>query len=148
MEKTVYLVGHGNLKLSEFLQILTEKGINMLIDVRSVPFSKYVPDFNKESLKEFLSKNDIEYAFMGSILGGRHPQGFNKYMDSDEFKKGIEILKEEIIGRKAAIMCSEINHNKCHRRFIGSNLADEGFDVEYIGNGKSEKVNQRTILSF
>jgi len=149
MEKIVYLIGHGNMKLDEFLKILKEKKVDMLVDVRSAPFSRYVPDFNKENLKEFLLKNNIDYVHMGSILGGRHPEGFNKYMNSNEFKKGIAILQEGINGSRAAIMCSEIDYRKCHRRFIGSKLADEGFIVEDISkNDIVQKVNQRTLVSF
>ena len=147
MEKKIYLIGHGNMQLNEFLSILKEKKVDTLVDVRSVPFSRHVPHFNKNELKEFLSKNDIDYVYMGSILGGRHAEGFNKYMNSKEFKKGIAILQEGINGSKAAIMCSEIDYTKCHRRFIASKLADEGFDVEDISKGV-QKVDQRTILSF
>jgi len=132
MEKKVYLIGHGNMQLNVFLEILKEKKVDTLVDVRSIPFSRHVPYFNKNKLKEYLSKNDIDYVYMGSILGGRHPEGFNKYMDSQEFQKGIAILQEGINGSRAAIMCSEIDYTKCHRRFIASKLADEGFDVEDI----------------
>lgn len=146
--KKIYLIGHGNLQLDKFLEILKEKGVDIVIDVRSIPFSKYVPHFNKENLKEFLLKNNINYVYMGSILGGRHPEGFNRYMNSKEFKKGIAILQEKINGSTAVIMCSEMDHTKCHRRFIGLKLADEGFDVRDIREGSSRRVNQRTILSF
>lgn len=147
MEK-VYLIGHGNLQLDKFLKILKEKKIDVVIDVRSIPLSAYVPHFNKEYLKEFLLKNDIDYVYMGSILGGRHPEGFNKYMNSKEFKKGIKILKEGVEGSIATIMCSEVDYTKCHRRFIGSKLADEGFIVQDISNGVVQKVDQRTLVSF
>jgi len=149
MEKTIYLIGHGNMKLDEFLEILNGKKVDMLVDVRSTPFSKYVPDFNKENLKEFLPKNNIDYIHMGSILGGRQSEDFNKYMNSNEFKKGIVILQEGINGSRAAIMCSESDYRKCHRKLIGLKLADEGFTVEDISKkGIIQKVNQRTLVNF
>lgn len=147
MEK-VYLIGHGNLKLDKFLEILKEKKVDMIIDVRSMPYSKYAPHFNEGNLKEFLLKNNIDYVYMGSILGGRHPEGFNKYMNSKEFKKGIRILKEGVEGSIAAIMCSETDYAKCHRKSIGLKLADEGFIVQDISNGIIQKVDQRTLVSF
>ena len=85
---------------------------------------------------------------MGSILGGKHSKGFDKYMNSKEFKKGIRILKEGIEGSIAAIMCSEIDYNNCHRKLIGLKLADEGFIVQDISNGVVQKVDQRTLVSF
>ncbi|MBW2976248.1 DUF488 domain-containing protein [Candidatus Woesearchaeota archaeon] len=149
MEKAAYLIGHGNMKLEEFFRILKEKKVDVLIDVRSAPFSKYVPDFNKERLKEFLLKNNIDYVHMGGILGGRHTEGFAKYMNSNEFKKGIALLQEGIIGSRAAIMCSEIDYRRCHRRFIGLKLADEGFIVEDISKrGIIQKIGQKTLVSF
>lgn len=138
------------MKLDEFLEILKEKKVDMLVDVRSVPFSKHVPDFNKESLKEFLLKSNIEYVHMGSMLGGkRNPEWFSKHMNTKEFEKGIYILQEGINGNKAAIMCSEIDYKRCHRRFIGLKLADDGFIVEDISKkGISQKIDQKTLVSF
>jgi len=150
MEKIIYLIGHGNMKLDEFLEILKGKKVDVLVDVRSVPFSKYVPDFNKESLKEFLLNNNIDYVHMGSMLGGkRNPEWFNKHMNTKEFEKGIYILQEGVNGSIAAIMCSEIDYRKCHRRFIGLKLADEGFIVEDISKkGIVQKIDQKTLVSF
>ena len=148
MEKRIYLTGHGNMQINEFLELLKDKQIDTLIDVRSIPFSKYVPDFNKENLTKFLSENGIDYVYMGSILGGRQPEGFDKYMNSIQFEKGINILEEGVIGSIAAIMCSEIDHTKCHRRFIAAKLVDRGFVVENIAKRKIEKVDQRTLGNF
>lgn len=148
MEKVVYLIGHGNMKLDEFLELLKEKKVDMLVDVRSAPFSKYVPHFNKEQLAEFLPKRNIDYVHMG-ILGGRQRESFDKYMNTNEFKKGIGLLQEGINGYTAAIMCSEIDYRKCHRRFIGSKLADEGFIVGDISKkGIVQKIDQRTLVNF
>lgn len=138
------------MKLDEFLEILKGKKVDMLVDVRSIPFSKYVPDFNEKHLKEFLLKNDIDYVPMGSILGGnRNPDWFNKHMNSKEFEKGIYILQEGIKRSVAAIMCSETEYRKCHRRFIGLKLADEGFIVEDISKkGVVQKIDQKTLINF
>ena len=150
MEKITYLIVHGSMKLDEFLEILKGKKVDMLVDVRSVPFSKHVPDFNKETLKEFLLKNNIDYVHMGTMLGGkRDPEWFNKHMNTKEFEKGICILQEGINGSIAAIMCSEIDYRKCHRRFIGLKLAGEGFIVEDISKkGVVQKIGQKTLVSF
>lgn len=148
MGKKIYLIGHGNMQLSEFLELLKKEKIDTIIDVRSIPFSKYVPDFNKENLNKFLSENDIDYVYMGSILGGRQPEGFNKYMNSNQFEKGIVLLEEGVSGSVAAIMCSEVDHTKCHRRFIAAKLVDRGFIVQNLTKGKTETVNQRTLGNF
>tara|TARA_Y100000310_G_scaffold140319_2_gene139690 strand:- start:3687 stop:4133 length:447 start_codon:yes stop_codon:yes gene_type:complete len=147
--KKAYLIGHGNLDINKFIELLKGKGIEVLIDVRSVPYSKFASQFNKESLKESLSKNSIDYGHMGDILGGRHPQGFDKYMKTNEFNQGIMQLQESIKDYIVAIMCSEIDYTKCHRRFIGSRLGDEGIIIENISrNGKVEKISQKTLAGF
>lgn len=138
------------MKLNEFLEILKRKKVDMIVDVRSVPFSKYIPHFNKESLKEFLLRNNIDYVHMGSVLGGKqNPEWFNKHMNTREFEKGVYTLQEGISGNIAAIMCSEIDYRKCHRRFIGLKLASEGFIVEDISRKDVvQKVDQKTLGNF
>ncbi|MBU0628489.1 MAG: DUF488 domain-containing protein [Nanoarchaeota archaeon] len=148
MTKQIYLIGHGNMQLNEFLELLNQEKIDTVIDVRSVPFSKYVPDFNKENFEKFLSENEIDYVYMGGILGGRQPEGFDKYMNSNQFEKGIDILEEGVSGSVAAIMCSELDHTKCHRRFIAAKLVDRGFIVKNLTKCKVETVNQRTLGNF
>lgn len=147
--KKAYLIGHGNMQIEEFISLLKDNQIETLIDVRSTPYSKFASQFNREDLRNKLSKNGITYVYMGEILGGRHPEGFDKYMKSEQFKKGIFILEEGINSSTSAIMCSEIDHTKCHRRFIGSKLIDEGFDVQDISKkGVIEKITQKTIGGF
>jgi uncharacterized protein (DUF488 family) len=147
--KKAYLVGHGNGSVEEFIELLKDKKIETLVDVRSVPYSKFASQFNRENLSKQLSEKGINYVYMGEILGGRHPEGFDKYMDSNQFNKGIAILEEGISSSTSAIMCSEIDHTKCHRRFIGSKLIDEGFIVEDISKkGVIEKIAQKTLGGF
>lgn len=147
--KNAYLIGHGNMEIEKFINLLKEKRIETLVDVRSVPYSKFASQFNRENLKKILTEKGINYVYMGEILGGRQPDGFDKYMKSNQFSKGIAILEEGISSSTSAIMCSEIDYTKCHRRFIGSRLIEEGFNVEDISKkGISEKIVQKTLAGF
>ncbi|MBI3051129.1 DUF488 domain-containing protein [Candidatus Woesearchaeota archaeon] len=150
MPKAAYLIGHGNMKAAEFVGLLNEMKVDLLVDVRSVPFSRYVPEFNEGSIRGFLAKDDIEYVHMGNVLGGRrNPEWFAKYLNSEEFTRGMALLRRAINGRRAAIMCSEIDYGRCHRRFIGLRLADEGFTVEDISRkGIVQRIGQRTLVNF
>lgn len=146
MKKT-YLVGHGNLDVEEFIKLLKDNQIETLVDIRSVPYSKFASQFNRENLRIKLFEHGLKYVFMGEMLGGRHPGGFNKYMNSEQFNKGIFILKDGISSSTSAIMCSELDYTKCHRRFIGSRLIDEGFNVQAISkNEHPEIVAQQTLI--
>lgn len=147
--KKAFLIGHGNMEIDKFISLLKEKKIETLVDVRSVPYSKFVSQFNRENLKKVLAENNIGYVYMGTVLGGRHPTGFDKYMNSNQFSEGIKILEDGIGSSTSAIMCSEIDYTKCHRRFIGSKLTDEGFSIEDISKkGISEKIAQKTLAGF
>ena len=137
------------MEVEEFISLLKDNHIETLVDVRSVPYSKFASQFNREILMAKLSESSVIYVYMGEILGGRHPEGFSNYMKSEQFNKGIVILEEGISSSTSAIMCSETDHTKCHRRFIGSKLADEGFNVQDISKkGVAERITQRTLAGF
>jgi uncharacterized protein (DUF488 family) len=69
--KTIYTIGHSNKQPNEFIDLLKNNSIKLLIDVRSQPYSQYNPQFNKNSLMKTLSDNEINYLFLGNCLGGR-----------------------------------------------------------------------------
>ena len=72
MEKTpLYTIGHGNRKLEDFLFILKDFKIDYLIDVRSMPYSKFNQQYNQNELKSILETHGITYVFMGETIGGR-----------------------------------------------------------------------------
>lgn len=134
--KKVYLIGHGNKKLPEFTSQLKEKNVNALIDVRSIPYSRFAFQFNRENIKKYMETEGISYIYMGDLLGGKREEGFEEYMKSEAFKQAIAKLKEEAGKCTPAIMCAETDHAKCHRRFIGAELKE--FDVEAIGSIKKK----------
>ena len=131
--KTAYLIGHGNRKLAEFIGLLKERKIKSLIDVRSIPYSRFAYQFNREYLRKCIEKESITYIYMGDSLGGRREEGFEEYIKSKAFKNAIAKLIEIIRTRIIAIMCAETDYSKCHRRFIGEELSKQGFSVENIG---------------
>ncbi|HNZ51865.1 MAG: hypothetical protein BWY36_00524 [Candidatus Diapherotrites archaeon ADurb.Bin253] len=147
--KRVYLIGHGNLEIKEFVDLLIKNNIKTLVDVRSIPYSKYNSQFNRENLEYELSEVGIEYKHLGNKLGGKIPEDFEKYIKSEEFNEGLNVLKEIIISSNSAIMCAEIDYNKCHRKFIALRLNEAGFDVLAIGKkGIVQKVTQKTLTDI
>jgi len=143
-KKPLYTIGHGNRKSPDFLALLKEYGIEYLVDVRSVPHSRFHPQFNRNALESFLAEHDIRYVFMGDELGGR-PKDVSCYdkdgkidyeilKTKDFFKNGIERLKtaynKDI---NLAIMCSERNPCECHRsKLIGQVLVADNIIVHHI----------------
>lgn len=154
----LYTIGHGNRKAEDFLRLLQKYDISYLVDVRSVPYSRFNPQYNQPSLKSFLENNNIQYVFMGNELGGR-PQDpgcyddeghidYSKVIQKDFFRKGIERLKTASEKKLAlAFMCSESNPADCHRtRMIGIVLNAEGIPLKHIDK-TGEIKNQETVMA-
>ena len=128
----LFSIGHGNREIDEFIQILTKFQIDTLVDVRTIPYSRTFPQFNKEKLIEKLEENEINYLFFGDKLGGRPEMGFSKFVDTPEFKRNIGKLLSQVRNKTAAIMCSELDYMNCHRKFINEILRKNLVDIKDI----------------
>jgi uncharacterized protein (DUF488 family) len=149
----LFSIGHGTRTQEEFLRLLKAYGIVYLIDVRSVPYSSYNPQFNREKLKQFLEAEGVTYVFMGDAIGGRpsdlscyDPKGnvnYDKVKSKPFFQEGIHRLKKAAQKEiPAALMCSETKPTECHRsKLIGRSLLDENVMLKHIdeqGNVKDQ----------
>jgi uncharacterized protein (DUF488 family) len=115
---TVYSVGHSNHPPEAFQALLSGQDIELVVDVRSSPYSRYVPQANRETLARALEAADIGYRWMGDRLGGKPEGSVADYDDlgaSAGFRQGIEDLISLADERRTAIMCSEGDHRQCHR---------------------------------
>jgi uncharacterized protein (DUF488 family) len=151
MEKTVYTIGHSNHSLSEFVKILIDNEINCLCDVRSTPYSKFTPQFNRESLKEKLKMENILYLEFDKEFGARRTEqslltngvvDFEKVALDPLFKSGILRIQNGLDKCfKIALMCSEKDPIDCHRNILcARNLQKNGVDIVHIlYDGKQEE---------
>jgi uncharacterized protein (DUF488 family) len=143
----VFTVGHSNHSAERFVGLLKEYGIEVVVDTRSHPYSRHVPRFNALALEAALAMDGIGYLFLGGELGGR-PAGAEFYDDlgrvdyallgcSRPFLDGISRLEKEILTRTVALLCSEENPIRCHRRLlVGRALEELGFTLRHIrGDG-------------
>jgi uncharacterized protein (DUF488 family) len=150
--RCVFTIGHSNLPIERFVSTLQEAGIVTLIDVRSAPFSRYSPWFNRDALEFTLRSAGIDYRFGGDYLGGRPSdpacyrsgklpgEGANylEEVDYEEvarrpwFVRGLDRLKSLADETTVAVMCSEEDPEQCHRHhLIAQALLDDG-DVVHI----------------
>jgi uncharacterized protein (DUF488 family) len=144
--KLVYTVGHSNRGLLEFISLLKRYGVAVVVDVRRFPTSRRFPWFKIHSLSEALPVNGIGYVWLGRLLGGFRPGGYEEYMKTREFKAGIEMLVDVIEAARgpAAVMCRERLWFKCHRRYISDVLASMGYTVVHIIDlGRTQKHKVR-----
>jgi uncharacterized protein (DUF488 family) len=149
MTYNLYSIGHGNSEIDSFISNLKKYELQLIVDLRSVPFSKIVPEFNQKDLVEKLKENNIDYLFFGDKLGGRPQNGFSNFVESPEFKKNIGKLLFLVKNKNTALMCSEFNHMNCHRKFITDLLRKNGVEVKNIDrNGGMVKEEQFSIKQY
>ena len=141
-EPQIYSIGHSNHSIDKFLSLLENSKINMVVDVRSAPFSRMFPQFNQDTLKKSLGESLIGYLFLGDQIGGRSNDP-EDYLDGqvlykalaqkEGFKTGIERLKEGSAKYRIALMCSEKEPLDCHRTLLVSQaLASRDIPVGHI----------------
>jgi len=145
-----YTVGHSTYEIDEFVKLIASRNINCIVDVRSQPYSKFVPQYNREMLKAELLKHGIKYIFMGNLLGARWTNehllmdsgivDFEKVIETRDFKYGIfRVLDGIKKGYIIAIMCSEKEPSECHRfSLVARALRHQEIDVHHIlSNGST-----------
>jgi uncharacterized protein (DUF488 family) len=139
---TLFTIGHSSHKLEYFLQLLKKYGINCVVDVRSMPFSKYTVQFNKDNLKRFLLSSGVHYLFMGEEFGARREDrslytkegylDFEKVIKTKLFYNGVERVEAGIKkGFRIAFMCTEKDPIDCHRNIL---VAREFYKMNYAVN--------------
>lgn len=144
---TIWTVGHSRHELPVLLDVLRGPGIEVVADIRSQPFSRYNPQFNRERLAAALPEADLSYLFLGAELGGRPPEP--EFYDSDghvrygalarteRFDAGLRRLLAESGRHRVAMLCSEEDPRRCHRRLLVTRvLTARGIPVRHIrGDG-------------
>ena len=146
----IYTVGHSNHTLEAFLVLLRLHQIEVLIDTRSTPCSRFAPQFNKAALKASVLEQGIKYGFYGRELGGRPERNefydarghvlYEEVAQSPLFQEGLARLIAGAGKHRIALLCSEEDPNFCHRRLLVARVLDKlGVDVAHIrGDGRLE----------
>jgi uncharacterized protein (DUF488 family) len=146
---TIFTVGHSTRTIAEFVALLAQVSVDLLVDVRSIPRSRTNPQFNADALPESLAAAGISYRLLPALGGLRHRKkgaapspnmfwqvmAFRNYADyaaTDAFRAGLEELEALALDHRCAIMCAEAVWWRCHRRIIADYLLAEGFAVEHI----------------
>jgi uncharacterized protein (DUF488 family) len=127
----IYTIGSSSRKLEEFIGLLKHYQLQVLIDVRRFPKSKF-EHFKQENLKKAIESEGIQYLWLGQELGGYRRGGYERYTETEEFKKGINKIREIAKEKRIIIMCAERLPWRCHRRFIGDNLSKLGYQISHI----------------
>jgi uncharacterized protein (DUF488 family) len=158
---TIWTVGHSTRSSNEFTQLLLDREIEALVDVRSFPGSRRYPHFNRIHLAEQLQSNDVEYFHLPSLGGRRKPRAdsqntawqnasfraYADHMESEEFKQGIRELLRIGSLKRTAIMCAEAVWWSCHRSLISDYLKSNDVEVLHIVNPNRVEAHPYTAAA-
>jgi uncharacterized protein (DUF488 family) len=143
----IWTVGHSTHELAVLAGLLRRHRIEVVADVRSQPFSRRNPQFNRDSLGSYLEGAGIRYVWLGKELGGRPPEAefydakghvlYGEVARTERFLAGLDRLLSGAERYRAAVMCAEENPARCHRRLLVTRaLVDRGVTVLHIrGDG-------------
>lgn len=153
-QKQCFTIGYGNYPIDRFITFLQNVSIDVIIDVRSSPYSRFNPHFNRENLEKSLSLSDIGYRDMGDKIRGRYtdpgllfPDGtvnYRKVQNTEKFQEGInEVLSIISSGKKIALMCAEKEPERCHRfALISPFLQSKDISVIHIRPDMKLETNE------
>jgi uncharacterized protein (DUF488 family) len=140
---TVWTVGHSNHGFGGFAHLVAGQRIEFLVDVRSYPYSRFAPHFNREELEGAMAAHGVGYLFLGEELGGRPTREehydadghalYGLMSEEERFKAAVDRLIRGAHRHRIALVCSEGNPQDCHRRLlVGKVLCDRGVELRHI----------------
>jgi uncharacterized protein (DUF488 family) len=145
-----FTVGHSNHDIDLWLGLLRQHKVEVVVDTRSSPYSKYVPQFDREVVQHSLEEAGIRYLFFGAELGGRPAEPayydasgrvlYSRLRDDARFQAAIARLEAGMERFRVALVCGEEDPAHCHRRLlIGRVLTEHGHTMVHIrGDGRAE----------
>ena len=139
MTTDIYTIGHSNHTWEDFSRLLLDNDIELLVDVRSNPVSRFAPFANHRVLPDLLESVGIDYELMGGTLGGKPGNpglydskgkpDYRKMRSLDEFQDAVEQLAGMASRRLTVVLCSEEDPSQCHRLLLlGPSLEENGCD--------------------
>ncbi len=146
----LYTVGHSTKTFEELVTMLSQYSVELLCDIRTVPRSRHVPQFNRSTLEVTLPHSGIEYVHLKELGGLRHARkdssnlgwrnasfrGYADYMQTPEFAAGLDRLLELASSRITCVMCAEAVPWRCHRSLVADAISVRGWRVlDIIGVG-------------
>lgn len=156
----LFTIGHSTRSIEEFIDLLNMHDITQLVDIRTIPKSRHNPQFGQTELEKSLKKTGIKYVYLQKLGGLRprskhsindawHNESFRNYADymqTDEFREGLDTLLDISSKAVTAIMCAEAVPWRCHRSLVSDALVIRDIKVDEIISDKSTRPH--TVTSF
>lgn len=163
MSRQLFTIGHSNHTIGKFIGLLQQHGVTVVGDVRSHPYSRYFPQFNKSELQKALTNAGIRYLFLGRELGGKANESgcfdltgkslSDSLVGTSEFDRGIKRLLQDCQTDTIALMCAEKDPITCHRTIlVCQHLRNTDLTIEHIlGDGELEShshLEERLVEAY
>lgn len=153
--ESIYTIGHSTMRIDEFIMLLKKHMVTALVDVRSSPYSRHNPQFNRDKFEDSLKDHGIKYIFMGDALGARsdnpscHEGGrvfYARLAEQAEFKKALDRIQEGSKEYRIALVCAEKEPLDCHRTIlVAEELRKKGMDIVHILHDGSLEPHEKTL---
>lgn len=150
----LWSIGHSNHPIERVVDLLCAYEIQVLVDVRSTPYSRYSPQFGQEALAVSVARAGVKYVYLGDELGGRPREArywdgaervmYDELAASELFVSGIERLERGTGTYRCAVMCSEEDPRMCHRHMLVARVMNtRGVEMRHIrGDGRCETFGE------
>ena len=141
MGNGLFTIGHSNHPIARFLELLGLHCIALVCDVRSTPYSRFNPQFNREALAAALQRSGIGYLYLGDALGGKPKEPgypadeqarYALIAASDRFRAGVARLLREAAAHRTAVLCAEQDPRRCHRGALICPSIPAGVPIRHI----------------
>ena len=142
----LFTVGHSTRSLAEFIKLLKLNEVGAIADVRSSPYSRHMPHFNRDPLQAALKEHGIQYVFLGDELGARREEaecyvdGVAKYeliAKTAAFADGIARIRKGCDKFRVAMMCAEKDPLTCHRTILVARVLKDEYEIRHIVSEES-----------
>lgn len=146
MKTTVWTIGHSTRTFDEFVALLEAYELQAVADVRRLPGSRRLPQYDQDTLARALARHRIEYRWFPALGGRRRARpdshntawrnqsfrGYADHLESEEFAQGFEELLQFAKRKRTTLMCAEAVWWRCHRGLIADVLRIRGIEVLHI----------------
>jgi len=157
----LFTIGHSTHTAEKFIELLSMHAINVVCDVRSNPYSKFNPHFNRETIKKQLKAHQMSYVYLGKELGPRSDDPalnvngqvqYNLIAKTELFQEGLKRLQNGLKSHRVALMCAEKDPVMCHRTIlICRNLRSDEIEISHIlenGSLESNRDSERRLMGM
>jgi len=159
----LFTIGHSTRPIEKFTDMLRGHAVTLLADVRTIPRSRYNPQFNKETLAAALKAAGIRYLHCKNLGGLRHAvkdsvntgwrnksfRGYADYMGTQAFSEALEeIIDYAQTGERVAMMCAEGSPFRCHRSLIADVVLVHGLEIYEIGSAARATAHKLTPFAI